>query len=157
MEQKELYQEEVDNTCMLSCILVLNRDSNENNYLLIWLEKFKEEFVLNKNAHTVTLVKYWIFILLLRIQWYVDSKKTDHNVYRWTNLGQPFFVRLQKPKPIVKTDMAPLWMVMSVYELQAGCYTPKGSVYQNCQCHDHWGLMIGDDHIHHSGKNALFL
>ena len=46
---------------------------------------------------------------------------------------------------------------MSVYELQAGCYTPKGSVYQNCQCHDHWGLMIGDDHIHHSGKNALFL
>ena len=65
-------------------------------------------------------------------------------------------MRLQKPKPLFKTDMARLVMGMSVYELQAGCYTPKGIVYQNCQFHDPSGFVIGDDHIQYSVKLHYF-
>ena len=63
---------------------------------------------------------------------------------------------LQKPRPLFKTDMGGLVMVMSVYELQAVCHTPKGIVYQNCQFHDPSGFVIGDDHIQNSVKLHYF-
>ena len=83
---------------MLTCILVWNQNPNQN----INLRNLRWNFFF-LNTHIVTLAKYaYTGYLYYSSAMWIEKILTDHNVYQWNNMGQPFGWDCKNQSPLSK-------------------------------------------------------